>query len=668
MKNDNGNSYNNNSSKNKNTVGVDIIRTKEKIEEQSVIFEQISKDIVIAVDLRKKTRPELDNKHLEQAYVENERFSHSYNSPKQNKDEIKAVTGVAEKKTDVLYAEVLSSNFQPTIITYNKHNQKIRGLGNDLTSIVTMSNEIEEDEDYYSLYAKELLTQMCVFSEEQDIYEELNQDKKLKLNVKGGNIINLKDGKKVVHYCKKRVLTARQVYLGDTSIPYLFFQDQPFIFTYFLFSQGEFQRRYGKYPNADLVSPAGYSSELYPDNYKINEDITNMIEVAFYYNPNTNQHAIRANGIYLHDKILPLDYTVIPTRRYKIDMNANKLISPDYAYGRSPISSAKTLQAVNTEMLRLMIRKFRRSIEEPLLNYSNQIYGSDVWMPGAITNVGADGDLKPLNINAQQGITSGEFAMYNLVENKVQEYVGAGDTQQGIGGKSGDSATKSMLDQKNFLKNMALTFTAISRGKRHATKQRILNILENHTDPVDKKMIMTPEGPEMRNIYERYSSDKMTLPDGRRGTIVSMFTDRTPDQEELQSIENEEDELEGKGELTRYRFINKNKIFEFMNRFKIVVENKPREGSEMAKVLFGEKLNQVATMSKLLGSKPNKDEFEDEFENVWDSKNLFTQQPNQQMTPEEQAMEQERTQVADQTMEGAETGIPNKPSINAMGQ
>jgi hypothetical protein len=638
---------------------------KSKIDQQKQVFEGIDRNIVIATDLRKKVRPELDGKTLEHAYIENERFSHSYNSPKQNKDEIRAVTGVAEKKTDVLYSEVLSSNFQPTIITYDKYNQEIRGLGNDLTAIVTMSNYIEEDEDFYTLYAKELLTQPAVFFEEQDIFEELNQTKKLKLNVKGGNILQLKDGKKVVHYCKKRVLTCLQVYLGDTSIPYLYFQDQPFIFTYFLFSFGEFKRKFGQYPNADYVSPAGYSSELYPDNYKIHEEVNNMVEVAFYYNPDDNHYAVRANGFYLQDDIKPLPYTVIPQRRYIQDMNANKLISANYAYGRAPISSAKTLQAVNTEMLRLMIRKFRRSVEEPLLNYSNQIYGSDVWLPGSITNVGSDGDLKPLNVNQQQGITSGEFGFYNLVEQKIQEYVGAGDVQQGMAGDKGETATKTLTQQKNFLRNMALTFNAIARTKKQATKQRILNILENHTDPIDKKVITTSEGQQMRNIYERFSASGMQLPDNRKGNIVSIFTDRDLGKDELDEIEKEEDRMEDQGTLTRYRFINKNKIFEFMTRFHVAAENKPLEGSEMAKVLFGEKLNQVAVMQKIVGSQPSKSELEEECEDVWNSKNLFQKTPEgqgEEMLPGEE----ERTQIGDQTLEGAETGIPSKPSINEL--
>ncbi len=636
---------------------------KQKIETQEAPFKGITSNIVIATDLRKKPRPELDGKTLEIAYVENERFSHSYNSPKQNKDEIKAVTGVAEKKTDVLYSEVLSSNFQPTIRSFNKHNQEIRGLGNELTAVVDMTNRIESDEDYYTLYVKELLTQMAVFSEEQDIYEKLPQDKKLKLNIRGGNILKLKDGSQVVHYCKKRVLTAMQVYLGDTSIPYLFFQDQPFIFTYFLMSYGEFLRRFKNYPNADYVSPSGYSSELYPTNYKIHEETNNMVEVAFYYSPDDNEYAIRSNGFYLHDEPLPLPYTVIPNRRYTIEMNANKLISAKYAYGRAPISSSKTLQAVNTEMLRLMIRKFRQSVEQPLLNYSNQIYGSDVWLPGAITNVGVEGDLKPLNVNAQQGITAGEFSMYNLVEKKIAEYIGAGDVQQAMEGDKGESATKTLAQQRNFLRNMALTFNAVSRAKKQATKQRILNILENHIDPIDKKMIEVDGVKQMRNIYERFSASGMQLPDGRKGTLVSIFTDRNLDKDELKAVEEEEDKTENKGALTRYRFINKNKIFEFMTRFDILIENKPRDGSEMSKVLFGEKLNQAVIMNKVAGSQINKTEAEEEWEDIWDSKGFFQKGPEQGPAPLP-GEEAERTEIADQTLEGAEAGIPKKPSLN----
>lgn len=648
-------------------IGMDykeIQTVKNKIQEQEKKFAEITENITNAVTLRNKVRPELDNKTLEQAYVENERFSHSFNSPKVDKNEIKAVTGVAEKKTDVLYSEVLASNFQPTIITYDKYNQKIKQLGNDLTAVVEMSNSVEEDEDYYTLYAKEILTQPGVFSEEQDIHEPIDQTKKLRLNVKGGNVIQLRNGQQIAHYCKKRMLTVLQVYLGDTSIPYLFFQEQPYIFLYFLYNKSEFLRRHGQWPNANLVQPAGGSSELYPKSYKIHENIDKMYETIYYYHPGMNHFAVRANGIYLQDDFKPLPYTVLPNRRYMVDMNANKLISATYAYGRAPISSAKVLQAVNTEMLRLMIRKFRRSVEEPLLNYSNQTYGYDVWMPGAITKVGADGDLKPLNPNQQQGITNGEYAMYDLVEKKVHEFIGAGDTQQAVGDGGKESATKTMLDQKNFLKNMALTFNAIMRGKRNSTKQRILNILENHTDPINRKSIQTSEGKQIRDIYERFTADNMSLPDGRRGTLVSVFTDRQITEEESDQIEEEEDRLEDNNELVRYRFINVKRLFEFMTRFKIIVENKPLEGSEMAKVLFGEKLNQGALMQKIVGSQINKDEAEEEFMRIWDSKNFFQKAPAMNEIIDQAG--QERTKVGDQTMEGVETGLPEKPSINQL--
>lgn len=637
---------------------------KIKFNEQAQTFAQINQDFANAVELRKKPRTEFDGKTLDQHYVENERFSHSFNSPKTNKDEIRAVTGVAEKKTDVLYSEVLSSNFQPTIVSYDKYRQEIKDLGPALTATVKMSNSIETDEDYWTLYAKELLCQPAVFSEEIDVYEELNQTRKLKLNVKGGNILKLKDGRQLVHYAKKRVWTARQIYLGDTSIPYLFFQDQPFIIAYELTNFQDFKRRYGQYPNADYVCPAGFNSDLYPTGYKMNENIDKMVEICRYFNPDRNEFVVRANGVYLYDTPQPLHYTVLPTRRFTFDMNANKLISPTFAYGRAPLSSAKTLQAVNTEMLRLMIRKMRRSIEEPLLNYSNQIYGSDVFLPGAITKVAGDGDLKPLNPNAQQGITSGEYAMYNLVEEKIKEFVGAGDVQQGMAGDKNETATKTMAQQSGFLRNMAMTFNAISRAKKQATKQRLLNLLENHTEPIDKKTIETPEGSAIRDIYEKFSSENMPLPDGRIGNLSIIFTDRDVTEDEMATIEQEEDRMERNGIVTRYRFVNVPKLLDVMNSFNILVENKPLEGTEMSKVLFGEKLNQAALLSKLAGSVVSKTVAEEEWERLWDSKNFFqkAEQPSA-MSP---TQEQERTIVGDQTMEGVEAGLPSKPSINEL--
>ena len=103
----------------------EIQAIKNKILQQGEIFAPVTKNIENAVDLRNKVRPELDNKTLEQSVVENERFSHSFNAPKVNKDDIKAVTGVAEKKTDVLYSEVITSNFQPTIKAYDKYNANL---------------------------------------------------------------------------------------------------------------------------------------------------------------------------------------------------------------------------------------------------------------------------------------------------------------------------------------------------------------------------------------------------------------------------------------------------------------------------------------------------------------------------------------------------------------
>src|SRR3990167_6495113 len=156
----------------------------------------------------------------------------------------------------------------------------------------------------------------------------------------------------------------------------------------------------------------------------------------------------------------------------------------DFSYGKPLTQSAKTLQALDNETIRNLIRKFRQALEPPLGVPKGKVYSRDIWNPGAMAQGVKAGDFEKLIDH--QGVTQSELAMFDLIEKKTNEFIGTSQTEP-LQGKTSVTATELNLAQKNAIKMLGNSVLAVMRLKERLTLLRVKNALLNYTKPVGKQ-------------------------------------------------------------------------------------------------------------------------------------------------------------------------------------
>ena len=620
---------------------------------------------------RHQNREEFDDLNLETDYILNKRAANAYLPPKKNDDEVRIVTGTTEKKIEVIYNELVGMNVQPEAQVFDKNDNELRGLGQDFMDIVTRTNQIERDDDFWGAFVYELITQRAAFIEETDEY--VNYYNRGKSSMFKGTI-KKEDRKPVTfHRARKRLLTSLQVFLGDMNIPAWRFQEQPYILKYVRRTYDEAKTVYGEWKNWDKVVKGGSHANS-PWGYRMYKIDNEEIEEIHYLDPSRDEYQIMINGVMMFDGPAPLFYTVTEDRRYPMTMKVLKGMGSDFAYGKPLTASAKTLQGLNSETIRLLIRKFRQAIEPPMVSKGRKIYSKDIWTAGAVTYGLSANDFEVLN-KTNQGITNSEFSLYDLIEKKTEEFIGASNTAQGMKEGGTQTATEIINQQKQFIKQLGLSVLALMAAKRDATYLRIYNLLENFVSPISRELDSATNN--LIDIYDKFTIMNAQFENGKKGKKIVQFVDKPVTDEEMTQVYQYEQEQELAGQPIRIRFINVKMLQEIPSFWYVTVAPRERDGSALSKVMFSDKLKQAVDISTVTQRPLNADKIIDEYEFTWQIKDMFkkTAPVDQSASPE--AKEQGDnllaqidalggSEMGSEMMEGPTGGQTNKPSMNTM--
>jgi len=555
-----------------------------------------------------------------------------------------------------LINELVSMNLQPEAEVYDNYDNEIKHLGKDMMDIVKKTNHMENDDDFWIDFLKELLSQRAVFVQETDVIK-----KYFSCNY---------------HRAEKRLLSGLRVFLGDINLPARRFQEQPYICLYTRRSYAEAKTVYGEMDRWKYVKPGNFQgSKDNPFGYRVsalNEDEVEEIHVI---DPIANEYDIIINGIPMMEEPAEIPWKIMPGRAYNISMIVIKPLDTDFAYGKQPVASAKFLQGFKDESIRLLIRKFRQAVEPPLGIKKGKIQSKDIWSPGAITQGIGKNDFEILTNHT--GVTQSEYNMLDLIEKKTEEFIGAGSLQQGISQSGEQTATEIQQLQMNSIKNLGLLVSAFMRAKRDCTYLRIYNLLENFLNPVKREY--NQMSGQLEDIYEKFTINDVMFENGVKGKKVVQFVNKpltTEEKENIYSYEQREEEL---GRPIRIRAVN-TKILKSIPMFwHVTVNSTPRDGSQLAKVLFKDKLEQgLAIEQASQGQKKvNWEKASDDFENTWGTRDFFQKAPPQNFAQPNPEMAGE----ADKLMKGVESlkdGSMNqqmteglnrsnqKPSLNRM--
>ena len=599
-------------------------------------------------------------------YYTNENAKNTYLRAKLNDSEVRVNTGVTEKKIETVINELLSLNLQHEVRAFDKDDNILVELGEDITDLVTRTNKIEEDDDTFQECIIELMTQRAVFIKEV-IDERTIRNKKQKTRI-----------------LKKELLSGLKVFLGDITIPAYRFNEQPYIVEYDRMHWRTAQQIYGHLPKwKEVLSGLSedFSSNTGAYAYRFATLQQDEVEILIYTSEADNERQLFINGVMMYKP--GTDETNIPWEHegYNITMTVLKSLSPDFAYGKPLTASAKTLQGLSNESLRLMIRKWQQALEPPM--GTNKPFSRDVWDPGAVTQGLTEKDFSRLITH--DGVTQSEFAMMDFIEKKTQEFIGSSDVQQGQSGKERTTATETLLLQRNATKQLGLAVLAVSKMKRETTKLRVYSLLEEYMKPQGKKV--DPLSKKVAEVFQGFTIEDSKFSNEMVGQKRIQFMNRDLTPEEITEVKAHEDKMEKLGMNFRYHSINVNTLKNMFVNWYVVVTPKQKEGSALDKIMFQDQLSQGAAISQLTGTPLNAPVIQESFERKWSAKDWFQTQAPQGLSPmgmggEEQGkqamdMEDNKAKAQDilsklgslggsQLQEGIKGGQTQKPSINTM--
>jgi hypothetical protein len=627
--------------------GVENLEALQKSAQQVGLTIDQAKQLAMIIRKTEKARVQRESKAYQfdsigytEDYIANQKAAISYLTPKKNDDEVRIVGGTTEKKVEVVINELNSLNFQHEVTAFDRDDLQIVELGHTIGDIVTRTNQIERDEDVWLDIIIELCTQRAVFVQE-------NYKKTTTRDVKVTGSVD----KYVASMAQKRLISGLKVYLGDITIPAYLINTQPYICLVDRITYDEAKTYFGESKNWHYVKPGNSNADL--DSlyqYRVGELEKDEVQVITYMSYPDDEFQVIVAGIPMEDvgKGLPWEYP-----GYNIAMRTIKSTGPDWAYGRSFTSSAKVLQGLSDETIRLLIRKFRQGLEPSMAIRGTQVVSRDIWNPGAMVY-----GLKKDNfqkLTDHNGVTQSEMAMFEKINGMVEEFVGQSNLAQGIPEGGQKTAQEIMELQKNAAKMLGLAVAAVMALKRDMTYLRIFNIFENYTKPVRKSY--DPMRKKVVDVYRQFTITGANYMDGNSGNKIVQFSDRNMEEDELQQLKTAEDELEKRGNPTRFVNINIPMIRDIPIYWYVNVVSKPKDSNSLDRMMFREDLKDAMTIAQVAQRPLTGDQVIKEFEGISKKKGWFGQQ-----TPLQQPQEGE-------DMEGSMAGneiLPDQPSLKQL--
>ena len=309
-------------------------------------------------------------------------------------------------------------------------------------------------------------------------------------------------------------------------------KDMPFCFWRTIMSEPEFYMFFSKYPNSEFVEPFGGSASKSQEDRPFYKDyITDSIpegavEIIRYYNQDTDEFVIIANGVWLNllkdDEVMP-----IPFKHKKLPFwkAVYEPFGIDFFYGKAMPDKLKASQDVMDVLNNMMLDQSFLSIFKPILVGGSDSIEDDYLRPGRRIGIDDADNFKELDISAPQGFHQFilEFTKRTLEETSLDPV-----SQGTAGSKGGVTATEIRRAAQGVVTLLGLFVTFIKWGVRDKDRLRIANILQFYDGPLTERILGEGGSSQVKKAFNTFRVDGATLSSGKRGTkIIEMFKDKS---------------------------------------------------------------------------------------------------------------------------------------------
>ena len=324
----------------------------------------------------------------------------------------------------------------------------------------------------------------------------------------------------------------------DEHMPYCFWRKvMPF---------ESFRQSWSVFERAELVSEkrsfADEDDRPYYMDYISNDVADGMVEIIRYYNRDTDEYIIIANGIWLNPansneevEPLPFEHKELPFWDVKYDVFGSK-----FFIGKSLPDRLKTLQDTLNVLTNMLMDQSFMTIFPPLLTSGVDNIEDDFMRPGRRTPIDTQGlPLQNQFMQLEMSVPSGWHQYILEYTRKVMEESSVDAVSSGIAG-AGDRTTAEEIKRAAAGVSAVMTLFSVFRKRalKRKAKLRASNLLQFWTDKDSPYRPHLSKISDNTKAFVEFEIDNADLGEGRHGTkIIELYATKEdlPDEETLKA-------------------------------------------------------------------------------------------------------------------------------------
>jgi len=422
-------------------------------------------------------------------------------------------------------------------------------------------------------------------------------------NVKGaGDNITVTEGERKTNRLYATIVPLEDFYPSHVGVSDI--KSMPYCFWRTVIPYQQFLQDFAAFSQASSVQPKS-SFQGEPDERPyyldyISDDVEQgSVEIVRYYNKDTDEYIMLANGVWLNPLMnttqwvispLPFNHKELPFWDVRFEIFVN------FFYGRSLPDKLKSMQDVLNVLTNMLLDQSFLTIFPPILTSGFDSVEDDYLRPGRRTPIDTQGvPLKDQYMKLDLGVPQGWHQFILQYTRRVMEESSIDQVNQGVAGVGGRTTAQEIrVASEGVASIIGLFGRLIKYGLKRKALLRGKNILQFWTDPkfpVIEQVLGEGGTKEMSKAFNVFKIDNTVLTSGKRGMkIIEMFADKksrpTKAQAQIRAaIANTErnGNIEVMAVLPEY-------IRDFDFDIKIAVNAKSEETKEMQKALQLEKL------------------------------------------------------------------------------
>lgn len=397
-----------------------------------------------------------------------------------------------------------------------------------LGDLVDHANRIDDDDELMFFALLEAMTKGTAVLYEG--YEEKERKIRDIKEYNDGTSIKLVEGKKITRKLKGSIVQLEDFYPSSVRIRKI--KEMPYCFWRSELPFSEFRMKFSQYKKASDVQPFTNSTTkdeerpFYADHIGSFELQEGNVEVLRYYNQDTDEFVIIANGIWLNplgenEDVMPIPFIhkTLPFCSFIYEP-----LGSDFFYGKSLPDKLKTPQDIFNVLYNMMLDQSFLTTFPPILVDGMDDIEDDFLRPGRRIPVTDASKYRELKLTPPSSFHQFilEYTKSTLEESSIDK------VNQGVAGVGERTTATEIQRAASAVSDMLGLFNQFVKwGLRDKYRLRSKNALQFYKMPMVEGVLGETGPMDMKKAFNTITIDNTTLTNGKRGTkIIELYGDR----------------------------------------------------------------------------------------------------------------------------------------------